>query len=193
MEAIALDPGEYGGTYKRVGGRLSLDFVNTVSWPGTDHAHEWLSSEENARRWLRAVGLPAPRDGRIDLEVARETRALLSDVLRPLAHGKRAGRQAVAALSEAAAQASRARAIDPSSLQWRWSPPQTTREALAPVLFDAAELVTAGRHDRLRFCPGCEWLFEDRTRNGQRRWCDMADCGSRDKARRYYARTKQEG
>lgn len=193
MKSVALDPGEYRGTYKRVGGRLSLDLVNTVSWPGTEQAHDWLSSEENVRRWLRAVGLPLPRGGRIDLEGVREVRRLLAEVLRPMAHGKRPGRRDIAALSGAIAEASRARAIDPSSLRWRWSPPRTVRDALAPVLFDAAELVTAGDHHRLRFCPACDWLFEDRTRNGQRRWCDMADCGSRDKARRYYARTRKEG
>ncbi|MGI9025541.1 MAG: CGNR zinc finger domain-containing protein [Burkholderiaceae bacterium] len=69
--------------------------------------------------------------------------------------------------------------------------PESTVDAFAPVTLDAADLLTADNHDRLRTCPSCEWLFEDRTRNAQRRWCDMADCGSRDKARRYYQRSIQ--
>jgi predicted RNA-binding Zn ribbon-like protein len=40
----------------------------------------------------------------------------------------------------------------------------------------------------LKTCPlaegGCGWLFLDRSRNGSRRWCSMADCGARAKARR---------
>jgi predicted RNA-binding Zn ribbon-like protein len=71
-----------------------------------------------------------------------------------------------------------------------WKPPEDAVQALAPVVLDAADLVSSDR-ERLRFCPACDWLFEDQTRNGQRRWCDMADCGSRDKARRYYQRTQK--
>ncbi|WP_344746998.1 CGNR zinc finger domain-containing protein [Streptosporangium vulgare] len=36
-------------------------------------------------------------------------------------------------------------------------------------------------------CPSCYWLFLDTSKNGRRRWCSMTTCGSRDKARRYYA------
>ncbi|WP_201315462.1 ABATE domain-containing protein [Dyella sp. EPa41] len=190
MEALDLDPGDYGGTYKLVGGRPSLDFVNTISWPETGREHDWLSSPGNARRWFAAVDLPFPRAKTVDLASLHKTRQLLARVLRPLAHGEQAPAGALAEFSKAAARAYQHRLIDPASLAWHWPAPQTAAEALAPILLDAADLVTAGDHQRLRFCPSCDWLFEDQTRNGQRRWCDMADCGSRDKARRYYHRTK---
>jgi predicted RNA-binding Zn ribbon-like protein len=32
----------------------------------------------------------------------------------------------------------------------------------------------------------CGWLFLDESRGKRRRWCDMKDCGNREKARRYY-------
>ena len=191
MDAIELDPGSYRGSYKLVGGRLSLDLVNTISWPQTERTHDWLASADNVRRWLRAVDLPPPRGDPIELDAVHEIRAMLTAALKPLAHGKRPSRNAIADLGEAANRANLARVIDPASLAWRWSPPQNIREALAPVLVDAADLLTADNHERLRYCPSCDWLFEDRTRNGQRRWCDMADCGSRDKARRYYHRSKE--
>ena len=38
----------------------------------------------------------------------------------------------------------------------------------------------------------CSWLFVDRSRTRRRRWCDMKTCGNRDKARRHYARKKNE-
>ncbi|HEY5818590.1 MAG TPA: CGNR zinc finger domain-containing protein [Mesorhizobium sp.] len=41
---------------------------------------------------------------------------------------------------------------------------------------------------RVRICQNCRWLFLDRSRNGSRRWCDMAVCGNRQKARRHYQR-----
>jgi predicted RNA-binding Zn ribbon-like protein len=73
-----------------------------------------------------------------------------------------------------------------------WKAPEDAVQSLAPVVLDAADLI-ASDHERLRYCPACDWLFEDQTRNGQRRWCDMADCGCRDKARRYYRRVQKAG
>jgi predicted RNA-binding Zn ribbon-like protein len=50
------------------------------------------------------------------------------------------------------------------------------------------ELLTAGDPGRLRACPlddgGCGWLFLDRSRGHTRRWCVMADCGTKAKSRR---------
>lgn len=190
MDALKLDPGDYRGTYKLVGGRPSLDLVNTVSWPGTEHEHDWLDSAGNLRRWLRAMALPTLRGRPGDLDAAVELRAILAAVLRPLAHGRPPPRKAIDVLNQHIAQASARRAIDPATLAWTWKPVEHATDAFAPVLLDAADLVTGGSHDRLRHCPSCDWLFEDQTRNGQRRWCDMADCGSRDKARRYYRRVR---
>lgn len=190
MDALKLDPGDYRGTYKLVGGRPSLDLVNTVSWPGTEHAHDWLDSADNLRRWLRATALPTLRGKPGDLQAAIELRAILAAVLRPLAHGLRPPRKAIDKLNQCISLANARRVIDPATLAWSWKPVEQAADAFAPVLLDAADLVTAGSHDRLRHCPSCDWLFEDQTRNGQRRWCDMADCGSRDKARRYYRRAR---
>ncbi len=51
------------------------------------------------------------------------------------------------------------------------------------------------RSDALRFkaCPGpgCGWVFRDVTRNGSRRWCDMAACGNRAKAATFRARAQE--
>lgn len=52
-------------------------------------------------------------------------------------------------------------------------------------------LLELKRHaDRLKRCenPRCGWLYLDRSRNRSRRWCEMATCGNRAKARRYKQR-----
>jgi predicted RNA-binding Zn ribbon-like protein len=56
----------------------------------------------------------------------------------------------------------------------------------AGALLASTDLETVGQ------CPGegCGWLFLD-TR-GRRRWCTMAVCGNRAKARRHAARARQE-
>jgi len=191
MDALNLEPGSYRGTYKLVGGRPSLDLVNTISWPGSQRAHDWLDSVDNLQKWARAIGVPALRARPADLQAVIALRADLTAVLRPLASDAKPARKAVEDLNRRIEQASLRRAIDPVTLAWKWKPAEQAIDAFAPVIMDAAELITAGKHDRLRHCPACDWLFEDQTRNGQRRWCDMADCGSRDKARRYYRRGQE--
>ena len=191
MDALQLDPGDYAGTYKLVGGRLSLDLVNTVSWPGSERAHDWLDSPDNLNSWARAVGLPAFRAKSADVQAIAALRSELDAVLRPLAGDSKPSRRALDQLNTRIQDAALRRVIDPGTLAWKWKPADAVIDAFAPVVLDAAELITAGDHQRLRHCPACNWLFEDRTRNGQRRWCDMADCGSRDKARRYYRRTQE--
>jgi predicted RNA-binding Zn ribbon-like protein len=56
----------------------------------------------------------------------------------------------------------------------------------AGALLASTDLEAVGR------CPGegCGWLFLD-TR-GRRRWCTMAVCGNRAKARRHAARARDE-
>lgn len=192
MEPMALDPDGYTGTYKPIGGRPALDLVNTISWPNTDRRHDWFDPPANVTAWLEAVGLdPVPVNGS-DLVAIIEIRHVISDVVRPLAHSDRPPPDATGRLNELLAGANSRRFVDPDSLSWSWPSPQETSHAFDPALFDAAELLTAGNHDRVKHCPSCHWLFYDQTRNGQRRWCDMADCGSRAKARNYYHRTKTD-
>jgi len=75
--------------------------------------------------------------------------------------------------------------------RWEWSaPPDALDQMLWPVARSAAELLTSDRAGRVRECASetCSWLFLDSSRNGRRKWCDMASCGNRAKARRYYER-----
>ncbi|MCV4932572.1 CGNR zinc finger domain-containing protein, partial [Escherichia coli] len=46
---------------------------------------------------------------------------------------------------------------------------------------------------RIRECPGrnCGWLFLDTSRNGQRRWCSEAECGTPARVARHRAARRQ--
>jgi predicted RNA-binding Zn ribbon-like protein len=188
MDALLLDSGDYLGTYKLIAGRLSLDFVNTVRWPDSTRRHDWLGSVDDVELWLKAVGLPAADCKKADLVSIAALRSTLTAVLRPLAHGKRPAREAINRLNDCIPVCNSRRAIAPLTLAWTWKPPRNSVDAFAPAVIDAADLISDSKRDRLRFCPACDWLFEDQSRNGKRRWCDMADCGSRDKSNRYYHR-----
>ncbi|MGA9278980.1 CGNR zinc finger domain-containing protein [Ilumatobacter sp.] len=193
MDPLDLDPDGYDGTYKLIGGRLSLDFINTVSWPDTERRHDWLSSPANLDRWCDATGLAAHEaTSDSDVDRARELRDELAAAITPLAFGERPPKDAVEQLNSRFATAVVRRRVDPHDLAWTWAPPTGVIDRLAPVVVDAADVVTGERHDRLRHCDACDWLFDDQSRNGRRRWCDMADCGSRAKSRTYYHRTKPD-
>jgi predicted RNA-binding Zn ribbon-like protein len=46
---------------------------------------------------------------------------------------------------------------------------------------------------RLKLCgsASCRWAFYDRSKNHSSRWCTMASCGNRQKARRFRSRAKK--
>jgi predicted RNA-binding Zn ribbon-like protein len=58
----------------------------------------------------------------------------------------------------------------------------------------AVDVLRTAELARLRRCPpdagGCGWVFLDQSRNGSRRWCRMADCGTTAKARRLTERRR---
>lgn len=61
---------------------------------------------------------------------------------------------------------------------------------MIPVVDDAADALINGELIRVRRCSDtrCRRVFLDGTKNGRRRWCDMATCGNRAKAARHRAR-----
>ncbi len=76
---------------------------------------------------------------------------------------------------------------------WVWTDiDEHLTSLLWPIARAATTLLTSPDLARVRECAGdpCGWLFLDLSKNGSRRWCDMADCGNRAKARRYRARKK---
>lgn len=164
-----------------------------------------LASDKEANRVGRAwredpaaaqAGLAAMRDLREGLHLA-----MLAAI--PPAHGGAAGEQvaagaALVGLHERwSAAAARATLVldrdDPPRVRLAYGTvpamlvPDRTAEATLDLLL-TADLT------RVRRCPvaegGCGWLFLDQSRNGSRRWCRMADCGTTAKARRLTERRR---
>lgn len=194
-----------------VGGHLCLDLANTVSsradGPGRDYVrsyddlvdwseHAGLLRAEEADH-LRAAATAEPGEA---TAVLRRAIALREAVYRAFA-GLVAGHQPSDADLEtsnaelAAALAHLRLGRGNTGFAWVW---QADGDALArmlwPIARSAAELLTSDDLPRLRVCAGegCDWLFVDLSKNGSRRWCTMAACGSRSKARRYYWRQQGE-
>lgn len=58
---------------------------------------------------------------------------------------------------------------------------------MIPIVESAADALVLGELPRVRRCADhrCPRVFFDGTKNGRRRWCDMAACGNRAKAARH--------
>jgi hypothetical protein len=64
---------------------------------------------------------------------------------------------------------------------------------LIPVIESAADALVSGELFRVRQCADarCARVFYDASRNGKRRWCEMATCGNRAKAARHRRKIKR--
>jgi predicted RNA-binding Zn ribbon-like protein len=170
---------------KIVGGDPALDLVNTV---GDDRVADPLDDYASFAAWAERIGAGRPEPG--DHVPARELRAVVDAVFRPLASGAEPRPDALARLAAlAGAAVERARLVRADRtfrLDWGGDP-------LAALAVAALDLLRSDRLDRLKACEGCPWLFLDTSRNHSRRWCSMGDCGSRSKMRRYRARRSTAG
>jgi predicted RNA-binding Zn ribbon-like protein len=184
---------------------LCLGYANTLSWRGSDEPAESLKSLGDLLAWLdrsvhaspsatREIASWARRHDKAAAKLFAEAvamREVLFRVFQAAAAGAPIVMQDFAALSDAIARApARSRlARSGGGYGWRLEPIEPAAPALlAPVLWSAADLLIAGERERVRQCANakCLWLFLDRSKTGTRRWCDMASCGNRAKARRHY-------
>jgi predicted RNA-binding Zn ribbon-like protein len=100
-----------------------------------------------------------------------------------------------ALLQRALAQAPTRQRLAPTDGGYAWNierlQPLATH-LLAPILWSAGDLLIKGTRGNVRRCANaeCVWLFTDASKNATRRWCDMASCGNRAKARRHYLKVK---
>jgi predicted RNA-binding Zn ribbon-like protein len=78
-----------------------------------------------------------------------------------------------------------------ASAEWVFGGSEDATELpLWAVAESAVTLLTSRDVNQVHECgsPTCRWLFLDTSKNHTRRWCDMAICGNRMKARRFHAR-----
>jgi predicted RNA-binding Zn ribbon-like protein len=156
-----------------------LSLLNTT--PTSDGVvHDELSGAAAARVWLE--GHAGGDHAHVDLDALRSAR----DVLQGLIRGDRAAGDLAAVLESVRYRPT----IRDEGLAWALEvPPGRGPAARAALAWDALRRSAPGR---LRPCGNdeCSLFFLDRSKNNSARWCSMADCGNRMKARRHYARKK---
>lgn len=200
-------------TFSPLGGRLCLDFANTTAWYRAegeahgDHLHGYadlvefarqmgvVTDEEAGRLWAEAESRPDAAAAA--LAKARRLREALYRVFLGRSEGHAATEGDLAAVTVAAAEAyAHARLVEEAdSFRLTWQGDLGLERPLWAVAHSALEVLTSGDVTRVSACHGetCGWLFIDTSKNHSRRWCSMADCGNRAKARRHYHRAKGDG
>jgi predicted RNA-binding Zn ribbon-like protein len=128
---------------------------------------------------------------------ARDLREALYDIFSARAHDQNVPGQALECLNGALKEAlpNLCLGLQGNALVWHWQGEgRALTSPLWPIARAAADLLTGESAAPVRECGGaaCTWLFLDHSRGRSRRWCSMASCGNRAKARRHYHRGRQE-
>ena len=207
-------------TWKWVGGRLCLDFVNTVAgWVsggrrrGRDYADTvlrdkmprygdllaWaecagaLTRSESRRLGRRAAS--DPRAAASAMATAAELREALYRIFKSVVENwtPRPTDMEVLQRELSMARAHQRLTRVSGAFVWTWDDSDRTLDrVLWPVAGSAAELLTSNDRAMIRQCGGddCGWMFLDTSRNHSRQWCNMKDCGNRAKVRRFRQRVQ---
>jgi len=194
------------------GGRLCLDFANTLGGKRLTQPREGLNTYADLVCWARQAGVVSASGARCLLEegsrhprraaaVLGRARKLREAIYRTWAGEVRGEHPAVADLellnSLVAEALSHQRLVrEGGRYALSWDHGEALESILWPVAKSTVELLTSEEAKLVRQCEGfaateCAWLFVDETRNRSRRWCSMTSCGNRAKARRHYQRARK--
>jgi predicted RNA-binding Zn ribbon-like protein len=188
---------------KFFGGRVCLDFANTLNWRLTEAPVELIPDYASFLEWSEARGVllkhtaavlrrRAAAQGEEALAFMDYLHRLRADIIKnadAIRSGERADIESVnRALSDLPPQPKLVRDdgrfvfnLDGSDL----------KQPLWPILWSLTAVLASSDADRLRSCQadGCGWFFVDESPNHSRLWCSDG-CGNRERVRRTYAKRR---
>jgi predicted RNA-binding Zn ribbon-like protein len=188
------------------GGHPVLDFVNSIDDWTVPAANDYLREFGDAVRFASAVGLITRREaqtltdvrgrsGAAELDALRRLRASLEGVLRAWLAGRRAPASDLGVLQDNLAETIGGTRLAPAGDRPLAREIPAASNGPAVVRFRIVEraiaLLASDQVARVKACPACGWFFLDVSKNHSRVWCRMDTCGAREKARRYYRRTRR--
>ena len=210
-DARTASPGRRDGEpFIFIGERLWLDFVNTDD-VRRGVRFDALREFETFVQWLeaasvvdteRAAGLrrraqQQPSGAAAALVDARRVRASLRALAERGSTTERARNDTIAEINRILGRSAGTRRLEPNgdgSFTRSFVPVGDAFAGLMiPVVESAADALVIGELSRIRRCADgrCPRVFFDGTKNGRRRWCDMATCGNRAKAARHRVRLRE--
>jgi predicted RNA-binding Zn ribbon-like protein len=167
----------------------SLDLRRYVEHGAVHDPGDELATPAQLEDWLRARGLlkKGAQVSRVEHREALQLREALRTFLAgaPANRMPTVGRLAVAAARfplEVAPSADRALDLRPVAGR--------ATSGLGHVLVQLLRLSDGGKLERVKTCDSdeCRWVFYDRSKPSNRRWCSSERCGNREKTRTYRRR-----
>jgi predicted RNA-binding Zn ribbon-like protein len=198
------------GEFQLVAGHLALDFANTLDYRyDPDRLIDLLPTYESFLAFCRQSGIitagqtrkllggVSEFDSERVLKSVVELREALYFLILSAVHSRSPDESHLRALNGFLSEARAVNEVVWHKRRFVRSSGDVTEEPDGPLwqIADAAGvLITSSDIDNVRECSEktCRWLFLDRSRNHSRRWCDMQLCGNRSKAKRFYARTRND-
>lgn len=188
-------------TFSFLGASLALDFSNTVAnrndpltrrdlFSSVDDVSAWAAQSPQENALVSACTAQLRREHGALARIV-SVREAVHDAFAAVVAKQPIAASAVTGLDVALRRCLSGRCLQASGprVSWFWLPRvRASDRLLAPILLDAVLLLEQPQNGRVRECDGsgCGWLFMDRSPAQRRRWCSMADCGNRAKARRHY-------
>jgi len=159
-----------------------------------DWACEAKLISQTAGRELKQRALRNRAQSQAVLKTAIRIREMLFAIFSAIATEKEISPGLIRELARWTSEAFSHLALSPNHQTWQWKPQNRQFNfVLWPVILAAVELLRSRDVAQVTQCEArdCDWLFIDRSRKKNRRWCDMKVCGNREKARRFNARKRK--
>ena len=185
-----------------IAGHPTLDFCNTRAGWDAPEPREYLATYDGVAAWAHSAELVtaaeattlrrrAQRDA-VAAESVRERVLALRDAVYAACTDRRAADawDVVAAEARTAGAAAVLLPDKPPGRRWLIPGAAGLAQPVLALAWQAASFLDSADLSRVGRCPGtdCGWLFLDP--RGRRRWCTMAVCGNRAKARRHARRVR---
>jgi predicted RNA-binding Zn ribbon-like protein len=189
-------------------GSLCLNFANTVDKRLSANPEDKLSGYQelvafgqqtgmfslSELRKLQRQGMQDKREASRLFAQAIDLRETIFRTLSAVAAGREVAEADAYALNDAFQKLNVIALVvpGPGQLAWQWAEKSSgVARLLGRIVRSAVEVLTSSDDiQRVKRCASekCCWLFIDRSRSRNRRWCEMRTCGSRHKAKAYYKR-----
>lgn len=198
-----------GYDFEFVGGWGWIDFVNT-ELAEQERVVDLLGSFEDLVVWLEEAGMlgleeagcalerwDGTEEGRLVLSRAMDLRSTLRRVAEGFARSGAVEPGFVEEINALLAQRlGHPELVDSGDgFEVRFRPePDGPEGLLSPLAESAARFLAGAEPSLVKSCenPGCILFFYDSTKNHGRRWCSMASCGNRMKAKAHYERSRAQ-
>jgi len=178
------------------GGRLSIDFANTIHDRFAADVEDYIATPERYVEWARRAGAIAAGEAIDMTRLEGEGDRLMTDV--------RSLRDAVYRLLSAwideallsgdsllvenhwLLRARQSQSLTENGLLTLHAEPADLHLPLKRIALDVVETLADARAGKLKLkrCSNqntCGWIFADTSKNGRRRWCAMQTCGTASK------------